>query len=139
LREDGIYGRAMSRFIMQALTGKAVTVYGEGKQTRSFCYVSDTVTGLMLLAATNNAKGEVVNVGNSKEITILELAEKIVKLTKSKSQIVFNPMPMDDPKRRCPDTGKLEKLTGWKPKVGFEEGLKRTIKWFSLNARNIPE
>jgi UDP-glucuronate decarboxylase len=132
LREDGFYGRAMSRFIMQALTDKPITVYGDGKQTRSFCYITDTVTGLLLLTISDDAKGEVVNVGNSQEITILELAEKIRELTKCKSDLTFHPLPKDDPKRRCPDTTKLEKLVKWKPKVKFEDGLKKTITWFSL-------
>jgi UDP-glucuronate decarboxylase len=131
LREDGFYGRAMSRFITQALANKPITVYGDGKQTRSFCYITDTVTGLMLLAATDKAKGEVVNVGNSKEVTVLELAETVKKLTKCKSQLTFHPLPKDDPKRRCPNTSKLQKLTGWKPKMTFKKGLERTIAWFS--------
>jgi len=131
LREDGLYGRAMSRFIMQALANKPITVYGDGKQTRSFCYVTDMVAGLMLLTASDKAKGEVVNVGNAQEVTILELAKRIQELTKCGSSLTFYPLPKDDPKRRCPDTSKLEKLVGWKPKINFEEGLKRTIMWFS--------
>jgi UDP-glucuronate decarboxylase len=131
LREDGFYGRAMSRFIMQALMNRPITVYGDGKQTRSFCYVTDTVTGLMLLTANKKAKGEVVNVGNSQEVTILELAEKIKKITQCKSSVTFHPLPKDDPKRRCPSTSKLEALVGWKPQVRFEDGLRRTITWFS--------
>jgi UDP-glucuronate decarboxylase len=131
LREDGLYGRAMSRFIHQAITNQPITVYGNGKQTRSFCYITDTVTGIMLLTTNPKAKGEVVNVGNAQEKTILELATKIKEITKSKSEITFNPLPKDDPKRRCPDTTKLERLVGWKPNVNFEEGLKKTIMWFS--------
>jgi nucleoside-diphosphate-sugar epimerase len=131
LREDGFYGRAMSRFILQALTNQPITVYGDGKQTRSFCYVTDTVTGLMLLATADNAEGEVVNVGNAQEVTILELAKKIKQVTKCRSVIKFHSLPRDDPKRRCPNVSKLERLVGWKPKVSFEEGLKRTIAWFS--------
>ena len=127
LREDGLYGRAMSRFILQATTNQPITVYGDGKQTRSFCYITDTVTALMLLTASSKAKGEVVNVGNTSEVTILELAEKVKETTKCKSTIEFHPLPKDDPKRRCPDTSKLEKLVGWKPNVGFEEGFKRKI------------
>jgi UDP-glucuronate decarboxylase len=129
LREDGLYGRAMSRFILQALTNQPITVYGNGKQTRSFCYITDTVTALMLLMVNPEAKGEVVNVGNTGEVTILELAKKIQETTKSGSSIAFHPLPKDDPKRRCPDTAKLERLTGWKTKVNFEEGLKRTVEW----------
>ena len=131
LREDGFYGRAMSRFIMQALTGKPITVYGNGKQTRSFCYITDTVTGLMLLTSNSKAKGEVVNVGNTQEVTILELAEKIREATGFKSAIEFCPLPKDDPKRRCPNTNKLEKLVDWKPNITFEIGTKRTITWFA--------
>ena len=131
LREDGLYGRAMSRFIMQALANKPITVYGDGKQTRSFCYITDTVTGLMLLTISDEAKGEVVNVGSAQEVTVLELAKKIKEMTQCSSSLTFQPLPQDDPKRRCPDTDKLEKLVGWKPKIPFEEGLKRTITWFS--------
>jgi UDP-glucuronate decarboxylase len=130
LREDGLYGRALSRFILQALTNQPITVYGDGKQTRSFCYISDTVTGLMLLTTNPKATGQVVNVGNTKEITILELAKKIREVTKTSSNIEFYPLPKDDPKRRCPDMDKLKSLVGWKPSVGLEDGLKRTLVWF---------
>jgi UDP-glucuronate decarboxylase len=132
LREDGFYGRAMSRFIMQALTDNPITIYGDGKQTRSFCYITDTITGLLLLTLSENANGEVVNIGSSEEIAILELAKKIKEATKCKSDLVFYPLPKDDPKRRSPDIGKLQKLVNWKPEVSFEEGLKKTIRWFSL-------
>lgn len=125
-----MYGRAMSRFISQALTNQPITVYGEGKQTRSFCYITDTVTGLLLLTEASNAKGEVLNVGNTQEVTILELAQKIKNITKCSSPITFHPLPKDDPKRRCPDTTKLERFVGWKPTVSFEEALKRTVAWF---------
>jgi UDP-glucuronate decarboxylase len=131
LREDGLYGRALSRFITQALADKPITVFGDGKQTRSFCYITDTVTGLMLLATSDKAAGEVVNVGNPQEITILQLAKKIIESTKCQSTIVFKPLPKDDPRRRCPDTRKIENLLNWKPTVGLGEGLGRTIAWFS--------
>jgi UDP-glucuronate decarboxylase len=134
LREDGIYGRAMSRFILQALTGKPITVYGNGQQSRSFTYVTDTVAGLLLLASCKEAKGEAVNVGNAQEITILELAKKIKEITRCKSVVEFQPLPKDDPKRRCPDTHKLEKLVQWKPNVNFEDGLNKTITWFKQKA-----
>ena len=117
LREDGLYGRAMSRFIMQALADLPITIYGDGRQTRPFCYITDTVTGLMLLTSSDKAKDEVVNVGNTQEVTILELAKKIKALTKCKSPLTFQPLPKDDPRRRCPDTSKLEKLVGWKPNM----------------------
>jgi len=131
LREDGLYGRAMSRFILQALTNQPITVYGEGKQTRSFCYITDTVTGLMLLMISSKAKGEVVNVGNIQEVAIIELAKKVKETAKCESTIEFYALPKDDPKRRCPDTSKLEKLVGWKPNVCFDEGLRRMVAWFS--------
>jgi UDP-glucuronate decarboxylase len=131
LREDGLYGRAMSRFILQALTNQPITVYGDGKQTRSFCYITDTAAALLILMTNSNAKGEVVNVGNTREVTILELAKKVKEITKSKSVIEFYPLPKDDPKRRCPDTTKLERVTVWKANVSFEEGLTRTATWFS--------
>jgi UDP-glucuronate decarboxylase len=130
LREDGLYGRAMSRFVTQALADKPITVYGDGKQTRSFCYITDTITGLILLMATDKAKGEVVNVGNNQEITILELAQKIKATTKCKSPLTFHPLPKDDPMRRCPDTTKIKRLTGWKSKTSLDDGLFRTINWF---------
>jgi UDP-glucuronate decarboxylase len=130
LREDGLYGRAMSRFIIQALSSEPITVYGDGKQTRSFSYITDTVTALMLLTTNETAKGQVVNVGNTQEVTILTLAEKIKEITKCKSPIEFHPLPNDDPKRRCPNIEKMKTLTDWKPNVSFDEGLNKTIMWF---------
>jgi UDP-glucuronate decarboxylase len=138
LREDGFYGRAMSRFIMQALADEPITVYGDGKQTRSFCYVTDTVTGLVLLTVNKETRGKVVNVGNAQEVTILELARRIKEITKCKSSLTFHPLPKDDPKRRCPDTSKLEKLVGWKSQVRFEDGLRRTVTWFSQKEQHQP-
>jgi UDP-glucuronate decarboxylase len=131
LREDGGYGRAMSRFITQALSESPITVYGDGKQTRSFCYITDTATGLLLIATDERAKGEVMNIGNSQELTIVHLAKKIKELTKCSSPLAFQPLPKDDPRRRCPDTSRSERLLGWKPRVRFEDGLERTIRWFS--------
>lgn len=136
LREDGLYGRAVSRFITQALTGRPITIYGDGGQTRSFCYITDTVTGLILLMLNEKAKGEAVNIGSPEEKTILQLAEKVKELARSKSRLTFHPLPKDDPKRRCPDTTKMEKLLAWKPKVSLEEGLKRTISWFQRKNRD---
>ena len=114
----------------RTLANNPITVYGDGKQTRSFCYITDTATGLLLLAASTKAKGKVVNIGNAHEVTILELAKKIKEVTKCASSIEFHPLPKDDPKRRCPDTSKIEKIVMWKPSVSFEEGLKRTISRF---------
>jgi UDP-glucuronate decarboxylase len=130
LREDGLYGRALSRFILQALTNQSITVFGDGKQTRSFCYISDTATGLMLLITNLKAKGEVVNVGNTEEVTILELAKEIKEITKTRASLEFFVLPKDDPKRRCPNTLKLQTMTGWKPQIELKNGLRRTISWF---------
>jgi len=130
IRADGLYGRALSRFVVQALSGQPITVYGDGTQTRSFCYVADTVLGLILFSVKKKAGGEVLNIGNPQEITILELAQRIKKLTDSSSPIVFRPLPKDDPRRRCPDISKAENVLGWKPKISLEQGLQRTVTWF---------
>ena len=130
LRADGLYGRALSRFILQALANDDITVYGKGDQTRSFCYVTDTIEAILRMTARPSMKGQVVNIGNPQEITILELAEKIKTLTNSKSKITFHPIPPDDPKRRCPDITKAKTMLQWTPRISLEEGLKRTIQWF---------
>jgi UDP-glucuronate decarboxylase len=130
LRAEGAYGRVVSRFVTQALAGQPLTVYGDGKQTRSFCYITDTATGLLLFLADEGARGEVVNVGNSEEVTILELAQRIRRLANSTSPVTFCPLPKDDPKRRCPDLDRVQRLLGWKPKIGLEQGLVRTIVQF---------
>jgi len=121
-------GRAVPNFILQALADHPITVYGDGKQTRSFCYVSDTVGGLVSLMDSEFV--EPVNIGNPKEITVMELVEKIKELTGSKSEIVFTPLPEDDPLKRCPDISRAKQVLAWEPRVGLEEGLKRTIGWF---------
>ena len=131
MREDGLYGRALSRFILQALTNHPITVYGNGKQTSSFCYITGHCTGFAANFAIEKANGEVANIGNTKEFTILEFAQKMKGITKCNSKIEFQPLPKDDPKRRCPDTRKLEAIAGWKTKVSFDDGLNRTIAWFS--------
>jgi UDP-glucuronate decarboxylase len=130
MRADDIYGRAVPRFIDQALKGEDITVFGDGSQTRSFTYVSDQIEGLLRLAALDRAEGEVINIGNNKETNILELAELIKKLTNSSSEITFHPLPEDDPQRRCPNISKAEEILGWGAKVSLEEGLKNTIEWF---------
>lgn len=118
-------------FITQALRGEPITVYGDGKQTRSLCYVSDTIDGLVKLMFTPGTTGEVVNIGSSEEHTVLEYAELIKKLTNSTSQIVMSEaLPQDDPHRRRPDTTKAKELLGWEPKVSLEEGLKTIILYF---------
>lgn len=123
-------GRVVSNFINQALANRPMTIYGQGKQTRSFCYVSDMVEGLYLLAITPKLTGEIINIGNQNEKTILEIADIIKKLTQSRSKIVFKTIDRDDPKRRCPNITKAKKLLNWQPKVGLEEGLKKTIQYF---------
>lgn len=130
LRAEGAYGRVVSRFITQALAGQPLTLYGDGKQTRSFCYITDTAKGLLLFLANEGARGEVLNVGNYEEVTILELAQRIRRLANSTSSITFYPLPKDDPKRRCPDMDRTQRLLGWKPRISLEQGLVRTIRWF---------
>ncbi len=121
-------GRVVPNFIDQALRGKPITIYGEGKQTRSFCYVSDLVDGITRLALSDER--EPTNVGNPTELTILEFAEVIQKLVGSKCKLEFKPMPQDDPKQRKPDISKAKRLLGWEPKTGLEEGLRQTISYF---------
>jgi UDP-glucuronate decarboxylase len=130
MRADSVYGRALPRFISQAIKGEDITVYGDGLQTRSFCYVTDTLRGVLSTFYNDNANGEVFNIGSSDEISILELAKKIKMLTGSKSEITFKSLPEDDPKRRRPSLEKAEKILNWHPHVSLEEGLKRTINWF---------
>jgi UDP-glucuronate decarboxylase len=130
LRADGLYGRAVSRFISQALAGRDITVHGKGEQTRSFSYVTDTVRALLLTIKEPRMKGQVVNVGNPEESTILELAEKIKMVTQSGSRIRFQPRPMHDPQRRLPNITRAKELLGWSPHVPLDEGLKKTIEWF---------
>ena len=135
MRAEGIYGRVVPRFVEQALSNKPITVFGDGTQTRSFCYVTDQVEGLLKLAFSKRAEGEVVNIGSDREITILELAKLIKELTKTSSEIEFHPLPKDDPMRRKPDISKAKKLLGWKPKVELEEGLRMMIEWFKEEER----
>jgi UDP-glucuronate decarboxylase len=122
-------GRVVSNFIVQALRGEPLTVYGEGNQTRSFCYVSDLVDGLHRLMEADDPQGP-VNLGNPVEFTILELAELVLKLTKSRSPVIHRPLPQDDPTQRCPDISLARRALGWEPKVKLEEGLRLTIEYF---------
>jgi dTDP-glucose 4,6-dehydratase len=121
-------GRALPNFVHQALTGQPITVYGDGQQTRSFCYVSDLIEGIYRLM--NSDEHEPVNIGNPQEITILEFAERIRKLLGSEVPIIFKPLPQDDPKQRCPDISKAKRLLGWQPKVNLDEGLRLTLEFF---------
>lgn len=131
-------GRVVSNFIIQAIKGEDITVYGDGSQTRSFCFVDDLVRGLILMMNSRAGFAGPVNLGNPGEFTMLELAEKVIKLTGSSSKIVFCPLPEDDPKQRKPMIDLAQKeLNGWTPKVALEEGLKKTIEYFrSLDLRD---
>jgi dTDP-glucose 4,6-dehydratase len=121
-------GRVVPNFIAQALCNEPITVYGDGSQTRSFCFVSDLVEGIVRLLRSDYSGP--VNCGNPAEVTILQFAERIKALTNSKSDIVFRPLPVDDPKQRQPDITRARTLLGWEPKVGLEEGLRHTIEYF---------
>ncbi len=129
-------GRALPNFIHQALTGQPITVYGDGSQTRSFCYVSDLIEGIYRLMQSDEHLP--TNIGNPREITIHEFAERVKGLTGTKSPIVFEPLPQDDPKRRCPDITKAKKLLGWEPKVGLDEGLRLTLEYFQKQVAKVP-
>jgi|TARA_B100001964_G_scaffold244163_1_gene324545 UDP-glucuronate decarboxylase len=130
MRSDDIYGRVVPRFIEQALTGEPITVFGDGNQTRSFIFVSDQVEGILRLAGMNNLNGEVVNIGNNIETRIIDLARIIKEIIGSDSDIVYSPIPEDDPKRRCPDISKAKKLLNWQPNISLNDGLNKTILWF---------
>ncbi|MHB8524702.1 MAG: UDP-glucuronic acid decarboxylase family protein [Candidatus Acidiferrales bacterium] len=121
-------GRALPNFLYQALSGHAITVYGDGHQTRSFCYVSDLIAGILSLF--DSEEHLPTNVGNPHEITILEFAERIRALTGNHAALVFKPLPQDDPKRRCPDIRKAQTVLHWEPKVSLDEGLKLTLEYF---------
>jgi len=123
-------GRVVSNFILQALRGEPVTVYGDGSQTRAFCYVDDMVDGCLKLMATSDEVTGPVNLGNPDEISVGELAEKVIALTGSKSKITYQSLPTDDPTQRCPDISLARRLLGWKPKISLEGGLKKTIDYF---------
>jgi len=123
-------GRVVSNFIVQALKGKDITVYGDGSQTRSFCYVSDLVDGIVRMMECDGFTGP-VNLGNPAETTILEFAERIIKLTGSRSRIIFKPLPPDDPRQRQPDISLAEEKLGWKPVIDLESGLRQTVEYFS--------
>jgi dTDP-glucose 4,6-dehydratase len=121
-------GRALPNFLYQALVGEPITVFGDGKQTRSFCFVSDLLEGIYRLL--ESTEHEPTNIGNPREITILEFAERVKKLVGATTPIVFHPLPQDDPKQRCPDISKAKRLLHWEPKIDLEEGLQRTYEYF---------
>jgi UDP-glucuronate decarboxylase len=123
-------GRVVSNFIMAALQGEPITLYGDGSQTRSFCFVSDLIDGFVRLMDTGDEVTGPINLGNPDERSIRELAEEVLRLTGSKSKIDFRPLPADDPMQRCPDIGLARKTLGWEPAVKLEDGLKETISYF---------
>ncbi len=126
-REDG---RVVPNFIQQALAGEPLTVYGDGSQTRSFCYVDDLVEGICLALRSERAVGQVINLGNDREMSVLELAYRIKEMLDSTSEITFLPLPQDDPRRRKPDLSRAREILGWEPATSLEEGLRRTVEWF---------
>lgn len=123
-------GRVVSNFVVSALTGQPLSVYGEGQQTRSFCYVDDLVEGLVRMMETDHAVTGPINLGNPQEVTVAELARLTIELTKSSSTVARHPLPPDDPRRRQPDISKAQEVLGWKPEIDLASGLQRTIDWF---------
>ena len=134
IRWDGIYARAVPRFIDQAVNGRPITIFGDGTQTRSFTYVTDQIEGLLRLAAVDEANGSVVNIGNDKETKIIDMARMVLNITGSASGITYHPLPEDDPMRRRPDIARARDLLDWEPKVSLEEGLRNTVEWFRSRA-----
>jgi len=130
LDPEARYARVIPRFIMQALKGEPLTIYGDGRQTRSFCYVTDMVEALLKMAVLDSCRGEIMNLGSPHETSIIDLAETVRRLVGSKSELRFLPPRPDDPRRRCPDISKAKRILGWGRKVPLEEGLKWTIRWF---------
>jgi len=124
-------GRVVSNFIVQALRGEDITIYGDGRQTRSFCYVDDLVAGLMAMMATPAEVTGPINLGNPGEFTMLQLAEQVIELTGGQGSLEFRPLPADDPRQRRPDITKAHALLGWEPRVALREGLEKTIAYFS--------
>lgn len=129
-------GRVVSNFIVQALRGESITIYGKGSQTRSFCYVDDLIEGMVRLMNTDETFIGPVNIGNPHEFTMLELAQKVLHLTGSESQLIFQPLPQDDPLQRQPIIDLAKRELGWEPKVILEEGLKKTIEYFQNEIRS---
>jgi len=123
-------GRFISNFINQAIKNKPITIYGDGNQTRSSCYITDMISGLVSIGEVDGLKGEVINLGNPDERKVVEVAKLIVRLTNSQSKIAFQKIGEDDPKKRCPDISKAKNLLGWQPKISLEKGLKKTVEYF---------
>jgi len=133
MRAGDVYGRVVTRFIDQALRGVPLTVFGDGRQTRSFTYVTDMVKGVLKMAHFSGLSGEVINLGSPKEMEIIELAKTVLELTGSNSEISFYPLPPDDPRRRCPETSKAERLLKWNTLIKLKEGLDKTISWLNIH------
>ena len=133
-------GRVVSNFIVQALHGEDITIYGDGSQTRSFCYVDDLIEGMLRMMNTPPDVTGPVNIGNSEEFTVRELAELVIELTATSSKLIFEPLPSDDPKQRQPDISKVKALLGWEPEIQLRDGLARTIAYFDklLSEGTIP-
>ena len=123
-------GRVVSNFIIQALKNESITIYGDGKQTRSFCYVDDLINGIIKMMETNSGIIGPINLGNQNEFTLLELSDLVLKLTGSKSNSIFKPLPQDDPKKRKPDITLAKNLLNWEPKIQLWDGLKKTVSYF---------
>ena len=136
-RMDMNDGRVVSNFIIQALKGDDITIYGNGEQTRSFCYVDDLIEGFVKLMELPGEYPHPVNLGNPSEFTIMELAEKVISMTGSKSKIIYLPLPEDDPMQRRPDISKAKKLLNWEPEITLEEGLIKTIAYFEDKLKNL--
>jgi UDP-glucuronate decarboxylase len=124
-------GRVVSNIVCQALSGEDITVYGDGSQTRSFCYVDDMVAGLMRLMDSEPAPGAPVNLGNPVELTVNDLVDRVLKMTGSASKVIHLPLPQDDPRRRRPDIGRAQAILGWEPRIDLQQGLDATVGWFS--------
>ena len=135
IREDGIYGRVIPRFISQGLKNEDITIHGDGMQTRSFLYVDDWVSGTLKFLFTENVEHAVMNIGSDSEITIRELAKLVLKQTESRSRIVNISAREDDPRRRSADLSIIKKELGWFPATELNIGLKKTIEWFRVNAK----
>jgi UDP-glucuronate decarboxylase len=129
MRADGFYGRVVPRFIYQTLHNEPISIFGDGSQTRSFCYITDQIEGQLRFLANDGLMGEVINIGNPVELSILDLAKMVRKITGSKSELQYFPLPQDDPHRRCPIITKANELLGWSPKVDLETGLRKTISY----------
>jgi UDP-glucuronate decarboxylase len=123
-------GRVVSNFIVQALKGEDITIYGNGQQTRSFCYVDDMIDGFLLMMKSHQNFTGPVNIGNPFEFTMLELAEQVINIVGGRSKLVFHPLPEDDPKQRSPDISLAKKMLDWEPKIQLKEGLKETVRYF---------